>query len=75
MRGMPAKGNQSGLWSYVDCMYRGAVVWWLNMQTHNAGVVSSILPCITIKTPLMRKATGNHVLKNPLPLMVVWSSG
>ena len=36
---------------------------WLSVRTHNTVVVSSIPPCITIKTPLARKATGNPLLK------------
>ena len=36
----------------------GAVVYWLSMRTHNAGVVGSSLPYITIKTPLARNAMG-----------------
>ena len=35
------------------------VVPWLSMQTHNTGVVTSIPPCVTIKTPLEGKAAGN----------------
>ena len=34
------------------------------MRTHNTGVVSSIPPCVTFKTPLVRKATGNHLMKS-----------
>ena len=34
---------------------------------HNAGAVSSIPPCVTIKTPLVRKATGNHLIKIHFP--------
>ena len=41
----------------------GAVAQWLNMQTHNTGVASSIPPCVTFKTPFVRKATGNHLIK------------
>ena len=40
-----------------------AVVPWLSMRTHNTGVVSLIPPCITIKIPLVRKATGSHLIK------------
>ena len=32
------------------------------MQTHNAGVLGSIPPCVTIKTSLVEKATGNHLM-------------
>ena len=32
------------------------------MQTHNTGGVSSIPPCVTFKTPLVRKAMGNHLI-------------
>ena len=34
------------------------------MRTHNTGVVSSIPPCVTFKTPLVRKATGNHLMNS-----------
>ena len=34
----------------------GAVAWWLNMRNHNTGVASSIPPCVTFKTPLVKKA-------------------
>ena len=34
------------------------------MRTHNTGVVSSMPPCVTFKTPLARKVTGNHLLKS-----------
>ena len=44
--------------------YRGAMVLWLSMLTHNAGVVSSMPPCVTFKTPLVRKATGIHLIKS-----------
>ena len=38
------------------------MAYWLSMRTHNTGVVSSIPPCATFKkTPLVRKATGNHL--------------
>ena len=30
----------------------------------NTGVVSSIPPCVTFKTPLVRKATGNHLMNS-----------
>ena len=43
----------------------GAVVQWSGTRTHNTEVVSSIPPCVTIKTPLVRKATGNHLTKSP----------
>ena len=42
---------------------------WCSVQacgwTHNTGVGSSIPLCVTIKTPLVRKAMGSH-LKKPL---------
>ena len=41
-----------------------AVAYWLNMRTHNTGVVSSIPPCVTFKTILVRKATGDHLIKS-----------
>ena len=34
------------------------------MRTHNTGVVSSIPPCINFKTPLVRKAMGNHLINS-----------
>ena len=34
------------------------------MQTHDTGLVSPIPPCVTIKTPLARKATGYHFMKS-----------
>ena len=34
------------------------------MRTHNTGVVSSIPPCVTFKTSLARKATGNHLMNS-----------
>ena len=41
-----------------------AVVYWLSMRTHNAGVVSSKLVRVTIKTSLVKKATENHLIKS-----------
>ena len=38
---------------------------WFRVQTHNTGVVSSNLARATIKTPLARKAPGNHQIKSP----------
>ena len=34
------------------------------MRTHNTRVSSSIPLCVTIKTPLVRKATRNHLIKS-----------
>ena len=34
------------------------------MRTHNTEVVSSIPPCVTFKTPLVRKASGNHLMNS-----------
>ena len=34
------------------------------MRTHNTGVFSWIPPCINFKTPLARKATGNHLMNS-----------
>ena len=34
------------------------------MRTHNTGFVSSIPPCVTFKTPLVRKATGNNPMNS-----------
>ena len=42
----------------------GAAVSLLSVPTHNAGVVGSIPPCVAIKTPLVRKATGNYLMKS-----------
>ena len=44
--------------------HSGAVAWWLSMRNHNTGVVSSIHPCVISKTPLVRKATGNHLMNS-----------
>ena len=41
----------------------GAVVEWLSERTQNAGVVRLNSPCVTIKTALVRKAMGNHLIK------------
>ena len=38
------------------------MAYWLSMQTHNIEVVSSIPQCVTFKTPLVRKATGNYLI-------------
>ena len=47
------------------CLYRsGAVSQWLSMRTHNTALVSSIPPCVTFKTPLVRKAMGNHLMNS-----------
>ena len=34
------------------------------MRTHNTEVVSSIPPCATLKMPLVRKTTGNHLVNS-----------
>ena len=34
------------------------------MRTHNTGVVRSIHPCVVFKTPLVRTATGNHLMNS-----------
>ena len=34
------------------------------MRTHKTGVVSSNPTRVTIKAPLMRKATGNHLIES-----------
>ena len=34
------------------------------MRAHNTRIVSSIPPCVTFKTPLARKATGNHLMNS-----------
>ena len=36
------------------------------MRTHNTGVVSSIPPCVTFKTPLARKETQNRLMNATL---------
>ena len=36
----------------------------LSARIHNTRVVSSISPCVTIKTPLVGKAMGNHLRKS-----------
>ena len=35
------------------------------MQTHNTGVMSLNPISITIKAPLVREATGNHLIQSP----------
>ena len=40
------------------------MAYWLNMRTHNTGVVSSIPPSVTFNTPLVRKATRNHLMNS-----------
>ena len=35
-----------------------------SVRTYNTGVVSSNPTRVTIKTPLARKATGNHLIKS-----------
>lgn len=42
----------------------GAFVECLTVRTLNAGVVSSIPLCLTIKTPLVRKETGNPLIQS-----------
>ena len=37
---------------------------WLSTRTHKAGVGSSIPAYVTMKTPLVWKATGNHLIKS-----------
>ena len=41
----------------------GAVVWWLSVRTHNTGAERSNPGRVTMKTPLVRKATGHHLTK------------
>ena len=61
----PSKKNQltfaflSFLW-----LWSGHVVWWLGMRTHNTWVFSSVPICVTMITPLVRKATGNYLMKS-----------
>ena len=55
--------------SFQGC--RGAVI---KHGTHNTGVVSSNPPCITMKTPLARKAMGNNLIKSTsLKILRAWS--
>ena len=42
----------------------GAAAQRLSMRTHNRRVVSSILSCVIFKTPLVRKATGSHLMNS-----------
>ena len=46
----------------------GVVEWWSGVMVkhadHNAGVLSSIPPCVTIEMPLVRKAMGSHLMKS-----------
>ena len=56
-------------WCYpafsVVCTHDGAVVHWLSVRIHNAGVGGGSYPArVTMKTPLVRKATGNHFIKS-----------
>ena len=39
----------------------------LSMRIQTTWVVSSNLPCVTMKTPLLRKATGNHPINSTSP--------
>ena len=41
-----------------------AAMQWLSMRTRKTGVVTSIPPCVTIIMPLVRNATGNHLIKS-----------
>ena len=34
------------------------------MQTYNTGLVSSVPPCVTIKSPFVRKGMGDHLIKS-----------
>ena len=43
--------------------HSGAVVKWLSVRSHNAGVIISNPARVTIKAPLSRTATGNHLVK------------
>ena len=40
------------------------VPWRIIMRTHNTGVVSSTPPCVTLKTPLVGKTAGNHLMNS-----------
>ena len=48
----------------INQCYLSHVAQWLSVQTHNAGVITSIPPCVTFQTPLVRKATGNHLMNS-----------
>ena len=48
----------------VYIQYTGAVEQWLSMWTHNTGVVRLIPPCVTLKTSLVRKATGKRLMNS-----------
>ena len=51
------------------------MLWWVSVRTRNAGVVSSSLARVTIKTPSARKATGNHLIKSNFiekPYLCLW---
>ena len=50
--------HKIGCWSLS-----GTVAKWLSMRTDNTGAVSSNPVRVTIKTPLVRKAMGNHLTK------------
>ena len=56
------------LWvAFATCMSitSGAVVMrWLSVRTHNTGVLSSNPTRVTIEMPLVRQATGNHLIKS-----------
>ena len=44
--------------------YSGALMQWFSVKTHNARVVGSNPASVTIETPLVRKAMGNHLIKS-----------
>ena len=48
----------------INQCYLSHVAQSLSVQTHNAGVITSIPPCVAFKTPLVRKATGNHLMNS-----------
>ena len=53
----------------------------VSMRSHNTGVVGSIPPCVTVKTPLARRAAGNHLIKSTslektqMTLLRSWGGG
>ena len=51
---------------FVPVIFSLVVSWFggFSMRTHNTGVVSSNPARVTIKTPLARKALGNHLIKS-----------
>ena len=40
------------------------MAWWLSVRIHITGVVSSNPISVTMKAPLVRKVTGNHLIES-----------